>query len=134
MNFYFFYKATIAAAKDTTEGVLRVIATVFYLSTNDSSIVVLNDDFSASINTLVSSVFGGMVSHYLSQLATTINVALNGSARDGQFGTLDAAQLPPIYIRDVRCAVQLVKSSHATSKDVTTLGMLQPIGLFIKLC
>ena len=119
-------KATITAAKDTAEGVLRVIATVFYLST-DSCTSALNDDFSTCIDILVSSVFGGMVSHYLSQLATTIDTTLNGTACDGQLGTLDTTQLPPVYRRDSCRTIQLIKSTHTTCEHVTALGMLQSI-------
>ena len=122
--------ATIATTIHTTEGVLRGIATILYLSTDLGGILVLNDYLCiTTLNSLATDIW-----FHGTQLATTIHITLNSTALNGQLGLFYTSHFPPIHGCDRRYAIQLVESAHATCKDVTALGMLQPIGRFIKLC
>ena len=121
---------TIATAIHTTEGVLRGIVTVLHLSTDLGIILVLNDNLCRT--TL--NCFTIDIRFHGTQLATTIYITLNSTTLDGQRGLFYTSHFPPVYGRDRRYAIQLIESAHATCKDITTLGMFQPIRHFIRLC
>ena len=74
-----------------------------------------------------------MVSHHLAQLATTIDTALYGAARDSQFGAFHAAQPPPVHNVDKGCTVLFVEITHSACKDITAFGVLQAV-VAVKFC
>ena len=89
----FFRKTTIAATKDATKGVLRnvyIIDLICYLRSDGTT---TNDNLRAYGLTVSRSVITSL-NH--TKLTAAIDVALDGAAGDGQRGSLDITQFPPV--------------------------------------
>ena len=113
---------THAAAEDGAEVIeLGGITPVHNLCTDDGCVAA-----DVNLRTQVLAVCG-MLAQDGTKLATAIDITLDGTAGDGQLGTLGVTQLQPVNICDGVGAAQHLATAHAARIDITALGMYQPV-------